>query len=186
MSLKLAIIDTCFLIDWVRFKRREILFKIFQNILIPEQVLSEIEDEKTILWLSKELARGGFTLFTPSPQDFREAEKLILEVLSKPYLKRIEIPEAICLVIGRKLKAIVLTENRGAFLAVQVLESLRNVIVWRALEVLKEAIKMGILKVKDRDEALSIFKEYEENTHHLFPRKDLKEALEDIARWLKV
>ena len=48
MSRKFAISDTCFIIDWSYYKRRECLVRLFDIVLIPEQVLLEVEDERSI------------------------------------------------------------------------------------------------------------------------------------------
>ncbi|RLE80548.1 MAG: DNA-binding protein [Thermoprotei archaeon] len=186
MSLKLAISDTCFIIDWAYYRRRSVLIEIFKTVLVPEQVLAEIEDEESISWVSAQLARGNMLLFTPSPADLRKAEKLILKIASKPFLKRVDLPEAICLVIGQRLNAIVLTENRGALLATKTLNDLKNVVVWRALEVLTEAITRKIIRVRSREDVERVFKEYEDDTKHIFPRSDLKHAINRVIKCLKL
>ncbi|MHC1628634.1 MAG: hypothetical protein ACXQTI_07380 [Candidatus Nezhaarchaeales archaeon] len=49
----IAIADTCFIIDWSTYRRRDEIFKIFDLVLIPEQVLSEVISENTIAWISR-------------------------------------------------------------------------------------------------------------------------------------
>ncbi len=186
MSLKLAISDTCFIIDWAYYRRRSILTEIFKTILVPEQVLAEIEDEKSISWVSAQLAKGNMLLFTPSPLDLRKAEELVLKISSKPFLRKVDLPEAICLVVGQRLNAIVLTENRGALLATRTLSELKNVVVWRALEVLTEAIIRKTIKVKKREDVERVFREYENDTKHIFPRSDLKYAIDKVIKCLKL
>ena len=184
MSRKFTISDTCFIIDWSYYKRRECLVKLFDIVLIPEQVLLEVEDERSISWISLQLARGKMQLFTPSPSDLREAERLILEVASRPYLKRIDIPEALCLIVARRINAIVLTENRGALLAAKLLKELKGVTVWRALEVIRESLVRGIIKVTSEKGVKDIFMEYERDTSHVFPKRELEKAVKEVLRCL--
>jgi len=186
MSLKLAISDTCFIIDWSYYRKREVLIELFQTILLPEQVLEEVEDEKVISWISKNLASGKMLLFTPSPLDLRRAEELMLEVATRPHMKRIEMPEALCLVIGSRLNAIILTENRGALLVPKVMKKWRRVKVWRALETIKEAIKRGYIKVFSEEDVRKTFREYEEDTGHIFPRRDLIRAINEVLSCLRM
>jgi hypothetical protein len=46
VSSEFAIADTCFLIDWARY--RDILFKVFNVVFTPETVLREVKSEGTI------------------------------------------------------------------------------------------------------------------------------------------
>ncbi|RLE76998.1 MAG: hypothetical protein DRJ56_03330 [Thermoprotei archaeon] len=184
MSRRFAISDTCFVIDWSYYRRRECLVELFDVVLVPEQVLSEVEDERSISWISLQLARGSMQLFTPSPSDLREAERLILEVASRPYMRRIDVPEAVCLVVARRIGAVVLTENRGALLAARLLRELRGVAVWRALEVIRESLMRGLIEARSREEVRRAFLEYEVDTSHVFPRRDLEEAVEAVVRCL--
>jgi len=186
MSLKLAISDTCFIIDWSYYRKRRILNELFQTVLLPEQVLEEVEDEKVISWISKNLASGKMLLFTPSPLDLRRAEELMLEVASRPYMRKIEIPEALCLVVGFRLNAVVLTENRGALLVPRMIKEWERVKVWRALETIKEAIKRGYVRVSNEEDIKRVFEEYERDTRHIFPRRDLIKAIEEVLSCLRI
>jgi predicted nucleic acid-binding protein len=37
-----AIADTCFLIDWASWRQRDLLFKLFKTVFVPESVIKEI------------------------------------------------------------------------------------------------------------------------------------------------
>jgi len=46
MSLSdFAIADTCFLIDWSYWSHRNVLFKLFRAVFVPEVVLREVKSE---------------------------------------------------------------------------------------------------------------------------------------------
>ena len=141
-----AIADTCFLIDWARYRRRDILFKLFRTVFVPEQVLNEIRSENTIAWVARSLAEGVLALYTPSHDEVEEAHRLIELSHLHPQMPSMELPEALCLVVGRRRGHIVLTENRAALLAPRLLEEYSGVHVWRALEILLEAVRRGVLR----------------------------------------
>ena len=48
-----AIADTSFLIDWAKYSKRDLLFKIFDTVWLPEAVLNEIKSENTVMWVVK-------------------------------------------------------------------------------------------------------------------------------------
>jgi len=47
-----ASVDTCFIIDWARYRRAELLERIFDRILLTEHVLREVKSERTITLLT--------------------------------------------------------------------------------------------------------------------------------------
>jgi len=38
-----AIADTCFLIDWARYRHRDVLFKLFKTVFVLETILREVK-----------------------------------------------------------------------------------------------------------------------------------------------
>ncbi len=174
-----AIADTCFLIDWARYRKRDILFNLFDAVFVPEEVISEIRSENTIAWISRLLAEDKLSLYTTTPDEVEEARRLIEISRTKPQMPSIDLPEAICLVVGRRRGYVVLTENRGALLAPLFLEEFKGVTVWRSLEVIFMAIKRGIME-PDCNNVYRPFKEYSEDTLHIFPRKALNKVLEEV------
>ena len=174
-----AIADTCFLIDWSRWRRRDILFRLFRTVFVPERVLDEIRSENTLLWISELLSRGELALFTETHEILEEARRLIEMTHGMPGLRGVDLPEAVCLVVGRRRGYVVLTENRGALMCVDIFSELSSVVVWRALEVIREAIIRGIISTGN---PLDVFREYESETRHYFPRRDLEEVLNELGR----
>ncbi|MFQ6120236.1 MAG: hypothetical protein ACE5KE_10170 [Methanosarcinales archaeon] len=81
-----------------------------------------------------------------------------------------------CLVLAKKYNCVLLTENIGAIRITQWMEKYKEVKVWRALEVIKEAIKKKILTGKTID----IFKEYQIQTKHTFPKNDIKKCIMEL------
>ncbi len=176
-----AIADTCFLIDWSRYRRRDTLFRVFRVVFVPENVLAEVRSESTIAWISRGLAEDRLSLYTPTRDELEEARMLVEESRLQPRIPSIDLPEALCLVVGRRRGYVVLTENRGALLAPLMLSEYRGVRVWRALEIILEAARIGALDV-DCGDPESIFREYSSDTLHIFPRRALESAVEELGR----
>jgi len=174
-----AIADTCFLIDWSLWRRRDAIFELFRTIFVPETVMREVVSADTIEWITDALIKGVLSLFTETPDILEEARVLVEKSRSIPVLRGVDLPEAICLVVGRRRGYIVLTENRGALMIADILEEYRKVKVWRALEVIANLIKKRLLRTRDPTE---IFNEYERETYHRFPRGELEVVIDELRR----
>jgi predicted nucleic acid-binding protein len=175
-SKAFAIADTCFLIDWAYWRYRDVLFKLFQTVFIPEAVLKEVKSENTLEWIASNLASGNLALYTETPDVIELAVRIVEKSRTTPGLRGVDMPEAICLAVGKLRGYVVLTENRGALIAVNILEELSDVIVWRSLEVIREAIKRRIIA----GEPEYIFKLYEDETGHRFPRSELEGVIREL------
>ncbi|MEM2543186.1 MAG: hypothetical protein QXR35_06965 [Candidatus Korarchaeum sp.] len=171
---RFAVADTCFLIDWSAWRRRDILFELFITVFVPESVLMEVRKESTLEWIADSLSRGSLTLLTETPDLVERARQLIERSKQVPGLRGVDLPESLCLVFGRRMGYVVLTENRGALMAADVLEELEGVEVWRALEVIIEGIRTGLLTGSDP------FMEYERDTGHRFPKADLERVRDEL------
>ena len=184
MSYNIAIIDTCFLIDWIKYRNKDILFKIFNVIYVPEEVLREIVSENTLREIVHYLSEGKLILYTPTRDVVSEAYRLMNFVNSLKWVRTIEYPEAICLAVGYLYGYIVITENRGAIQIPEIVPGYERVIVWRSLEILKEAILRRLIHVSNVQDLERVFYEYEKDTKHYFPRKELKQVIEELIRQL--
>jgi len=178
----IGVADTCFLIDWARFSQRDLLFELFELVLVPEQVLAEVRSESTLLWLSRQLGRRRLRLFTPLPRQLEEAYRIVRASYAIHGLRRLDLPEALCLVVGREHGYMVLTENRGALMVREVLPELSDVVVWRALEVLRELLLRQHVSARSEEEVRALFRRYEEETLHIFPRDELEAVVEEVLR----
>jgi len=158
-----AIADTSFLIDWAKYSKRDLLFKIFDTVWLPEAVLNELKSENTVTWVVENLSRGRMALF-PELTYYREEALRLMELSSKYPVRRLDYPEAYCIAVASDRGYIVLSENGAAYTA-QFLYARAK--VWRALEVLLE---LAIRNLISKEE---VYK-YEEETLHSFPRKDLE------------
>jgi len=177
MSAELfAIADTCFLIDWSAWRRRDLLFRLFRVVFVPELILREVQSERTILWLSEGLAAGSLALFTETPDVLELAARVVERSRLLP-MRGVDLPEAVCLAAGRLRGYTVLTENRGALAAAELLEELSGVRVWRSLELITEGFKRDLLSGSPAE----VFAEYEIETGHRFPRRELEVVLRELG-----
>ncbi len=181
MLPKFAIADTCFLIDWAKYRRRDLLFKLFNVVYVTESVIREIKSEDTISWISGMLAAGKLALYTETNDEINEARELMDRTRTVPIMIHVDLPEALCLVIGRRRGYTVLTENRGAIMSTEFIDKYKDVVVWRALEILLAGQLVGHLNI-DCTNPEKIFLEYEEDTLHIFPRKDYENAIKEVRK----
>ncbi|ABO08433.1 hypothetical protein [Pyrobaculum calidifontis] len=158
-----AIADASFIIDWARYSRRDLLFKVFDVVWIPEPVLGELRSERSVMWVAEKLAAGVMALFPELP-NYRDEALRLMEMSGRYPVRRLDYPEAYCIAVAGDRGYTVLSEN-GAAYAAQFLYARAR--VWRALEVLIELEKRGFI---DKSE---IYR-YEEETKHKFPRRDLQ------------
>ena len=159
-----AIADTSFLVDWARYSGRGILFEVFDVVHVPESVLREVRLPPAVDWVAEGLASDRMVLFTETAEVEAEARRIMAMGRGRP-LKRIDLPEAICLAAGLRYGYVVLTENGGAYFAPRVLGI--GVAVWRAFEVIVEAWRRGLV-----GDLVGELRRYEEETLHLFRRRD--------------
>jgi len=162
-----AITDTSFLIDWIRYSKSKLIFKIFSIIYIPENVLNEIRSERTLIWISEGLEEGSLAIFPELPDISREALELVARSRRVP-IRPVDYPEAFCLVVGRRLNFIVLTENGGAIALKSYDPEYSGVEVLRGIDVIYRLWRLNYLNsFKDELEL------YQRETKHIYSRKDL-------------
>jgi hypothetical protein len=162
-----AVADTSFLIDWIRYSKSKLIFKIFDVIYIPESVLAEIRSERSLLWIAEGLEKGGLAVFPELPDISREALNLVSKSRRLP-VRPVDYPEAFCLVVGKRLDLVVLTENGGAIALKSYDPEYSSVIVWRGIDVLHALWRAGYVNsFKDELEL------YQQETKHIYSRRDL-------------
>ncbi len=158
-----TIADASFLIDWARFSLRDLLFRLFRVVWIPEDVLSEIQSESTLMWVAEHLASGDMSLF-PTLPEYRDRALRLVELSRRGPTRGLDFPEAYCIAVAEDRGYVVLSEN-GAAYAAQFLYTTAK--VWRAYEVLWELRSKGMVP----DDVIFT---YQEETKHKFPQGDLQ------------
>jgi hypothetical protein len=180
----LGVADACFLIDWARFRRRELLASLFEAILIHEEVLAQLRSPSAIDFASRLLARGALRLYPWSEAEEELFIKLRDEVALDPRIPSLERPDLLCLVIAYRAGASLLTENLGVLRVVQFHPTFSRVTAWTALEVLEHLVYGGLAEVRSVEDFLGIVSEYCEDTKHVFSSRRMREVVERVRTWL--
>ena len=180
----IGVIDTCFLIDWSRFRKREILEKLFNVLLIHEEVLRQIRSESAIEYVSELFTKGVLRLYPWSNMDEKEFIILRSQVSSNSRIPSLERPDLLCLIMTYNSDAVLLSENVGIHRVVQYHPRYSHVKVWIALDVIEQSIYRGLINVDSEEDFLSIVKEYELDTHHSFRKNKVRSATERVREWL--
>jgi len=162
-----AIADTSFLIDWARYSRRDLLWRLFDVVHLPESVLAEIYSEGTLAWIVDGLASRRMALFTET-EDVVDLARRIVSLSRALPARGVDLPEAVCLAAGLKFGYVVLTENGGAVMAPSFLNELSPVKVMRALDVLHALAQAGHIGLRDE------VARYQVETGHRFAKRDLR------------
>ena len=162
----IASIDTCFLIDWSRYRGRRLLEEIFDYVFVAEEVLGEVKTEKTVEYISDLLAKG-FLVIYPFKSELLPLVRRILEVsISDPRIPVLDPPEAYAFAIAYREDCVCLTENKGVLRLVEYYDEFREIEVWRSLELIEHLYRKGLIRDLEGE-----LEKYSEDTRHVFPKK---------------
>lgn len=165
MTELIASIDTCFLIEWCRYRNRDLLVKAFKYAYVTEDVLVEVKSEKTLEFTSN-LLSSGFLVIYPFRRELESIVRSIIDIsINDSRIRVIDPPEAYAFAIGVREKCIVLTENKGIVRLVEFYGEKFPVKVWGAYELLKFLYERGYIRNLEDE-----LRNYTMDTHHMFPR----------------
>jgi len=181
----IGVVDACFIIDWCRYRRRELLERLFSVLFIHEETLGQLRSEKTITYVSDLLAKGKLRLYPWSHSEEDEYLRLRSEIVVDPRIPSLERPDMLCLIMAKRLNAILLSENIGIHRVIEFHSKYSNVVVWTALETLENIVYKGFLNVHSAEDFLRYVREYEHDTSHIFKSNRLKQSLRRIGLWLR-
>jgi len=176
---RVCVLDACFIIDWVRWSRRDLLWRVFDLAFIPELVLREVSTPQPLRALREWMAAGLATVY-PSSRDLEEeALGLILRARRDPRVPRIDPPEALCATLARRIGAVVLTENRGLLRAYELArEEFAPAIVWNSLRLLAHLYASGLASASSFVELVA---GYESEVKHAFSRREVARVAEEFG-----
>uniref|UniRef100_A0A7C3SM55 DNA-binding protein n=1 Tax=Thermofilum pendens TaxID=2269 RepID=A0A7C3SM55_THEPE len=180
----LGVADACFLIDWARFRRRELLANLFELVFVHEEVLAQIRSPSAIDFVSRLLARGALRLYPWSAAEEELYVQIRDEVALDPRIPSLERPDLLCLVIAYRTGGALLTENLGVLRVVQFHPTYSRVSAWTALEVLEQMVYKGLAEVRSVEDFISLVSEYCEDTKHVFSSRRMGEVVERVRAWL--
>ena len=142
-----AVSDTCFIVNWSNFRRREDLFKHFKTINLPIAVIDEVKDVGVKRFIAGWIVKGCIKILPSLPSIDVETLKLIRLVENIPSLPRIDPPETYGLIYAKILGIPLLTDNKAPKRIVKVVKDYENVTVLDSLDVLKAIYcRRGLLR----------------------------------------
>ena len=166
--MPLAVADTCFLINWLSFRRWEDIFRLFHRILLPSIMVPELRSQR-VRSRVEELAYSGRLVVLPRVDYVdREALRIFNLVNSTPGLPRIDEPEAYGLAYAALHGIPFLTDNASPRIAVRSLSPLRGVTVYDSLDLLVLLYRESGLR--------AAVEEFMSDTSVTFSRERLREA----------
>ena len=166
--MSLAVADTCFLINWLSFRRWEDIFRLFRRILLPSIMVPEIRSQRVRSRVEELAYKGHLVILPRADYVDREALRIFNLVNSTPHLPRIDEPEAYGLAYAALHGVPFLTDNASPKVAVRSLSSLRGVVVHDSLDLLVLLYRGGELRTAVR--------EFMSDTSIVFSRERLREA----------
>jgi len=170
-----SIADTSFLVDWVRYSGRDLLFKYYNIVYLTESVLDEIRSEATLQWIASWMVEGRVKVLEETLDVRREALRIVEASRVLP-VRSADYPEAVCLVMGRLYNLHVLSENTAIFAVKELIPEYSGVVVLRAIDVLYNLASRGF--ISDFVEEL---RRYIRETRHTYSRAILRRyGLEQI------
>ena len=182
--MRLASLDTCFLIDWALYRHRNYITKIFDKILVSEHVLREVYSSKALDFVTELLSKGFMTLVPLTSQEEEIARRLITTALSDPRIPELHEPEVYAVAIALTYNAIIVTENKAVlWLKVYYPNEIPQPI-WRSIDVLLELVKRSIIKVNSVEDTLKVVEEYSIDVKHSFSHIDVRRFREEVISWL--
>ena len=131
----IAIADTCFLVNWLRYRRRNDIFKLYKSLAIPFIVLDELSFHRGLLadWIS---SRKVF--FIPRINRYDIEALNLVEYSHTKNIPHIDSGEAYCLAVARNRDYDVLTDNIATKFITRDLEEYSIVKVLDSLDILYE------------------------------------------------
>ena len=161
-----ASIDTCFIIDWSKYRKRHLLEKIFDYVFTTEEVLNEVSSENTLEYVLNLMIKG-FLVIYPFKTELSPIVRKALEIsVSDPRIPSLDPPEAYALAIAYKENCICLTENKGVLRLIEYYNEFKKVKVWRSLELFKYLYSKGLIEDFEKE-----LENYSRDTGHVFPKK---------------
>jgi hypothetical protein len=174
-----CILDACFVIDWARWRRRNLLKELFSMGFIPEITLREIITEKPLKMVRDLVTDGWLTAYPHSRELEEEAMRLILDLRKDPRIPRIDPPEATCVVLARRFGLAVLTENRGIIRAYRLFEDrFHPAVVLNSLRLLAHIFVRGLAGETSFSDLIN---EYERDSSHSFSLLEVRTVAREFG-----
>ena len=187
--MELGVLDTCFIINWARFRLREDIKRIFRRVVLVEPVLGEVKDTAAITLIGEWLAANYATIY-PLTSDLEAHARRLVEIsITLGFAPIIDFPEAYALVVSLELGGVLVTDTK----APKRLSELVSRGVRRLVEVLRDfPYDLGssrimdavdvLLRIYGKERLLEVADMYTRDTGIVFSRRRLRDALEGRQR----
>lgn len=163
------------MIDWAKYKKRDIIKDIFKSVFITIDVMDEITSEETLSMVGDYLADGFFVPITLTDTEREKVHELMISYTKDNQAPTIHEPEASVAVFALNHGIeIVLSENTALKYHYQIR---KNPEVWGALDVLKKALGDDLITTSNIKKE---FEAYSQETKHLFRKKDVEKVIKEI------
>ena len=134
--MKIAIADSCFLINWSRFHQSSDILRLFVKIVVPEIILDELKDARAKKMIAKWILENAVII---APR-LTSLDSMTLRIVSLsesiPYIPRIDPPEAYCLCLAKERGYVVLTDNKAAKRIREAIEVFKEIDIMNSLDLL--------------------------------------------------
>jgi len=169
-----AIADTSFIIDWVRYYKRDLIFNYYNLLFIPESVLNEIRTELTLIWISDWVAKGRIKILEETI-DVRNRAIRLVEASRVLPIRTLDYPEAVCMILAKDHGFHVLTENGGVYIAKEFFEEYKTITALRAIDLLYKFYTIRLIENFKEE-----LEKYIASTRHRYSKEVLRKyGIED-------
>ncbi|MCD6456564.1 MAG: hypothetical protein J7K81_07250 [Methanophagales archaeon] len=176
-----GVIDTCFLVDWVDYRRRDILKLIFDEVILLSEIEKEISDQKARKIIRNWMDERFMKFIRPSQRDINEA----IELTTNSYLSTLigEIHYADALIIAHAkntgIKNII-SENHAVLHLPEHHPLYMDVVVLTAGDIILHAAKMGYINVRSEDDFANILGEYQKETKRKYSTHFVQKLIKEL------
>ena len=184
--MEVAVADTCFLIDWSRYSRRDLIYRLFKRVFIHEDTLNQLKSERALETIVRWIGGGFAGLYPWTKGDEEEVEELRALVRSNHRIPMLERPDMVALVAAKRGGMVLLSENTGVLRVCQYVPEYMAIKVYTALEVLEGLVLDRVIDVDRVEEYLDLIKEYEEETKHRFSERRILRSLNRVRGGLSL
>lgn len=160
-----GIINTCFLVDWVDYKRRDLLKGVFDEVILLSEIEKEISDQKARKNIRNWLEEEFMKFIRPSQKDINDAVELTTNSFLSTLIGEIHYADALIMAHAKNtgIKNVI-SEDHAVIYLPQHHPLYKDIVVLTAGDIIFHAVKGGNIKVESVDDFVNMLDEYQEET----------------------
>lgn len=176
-----AIIDTCFLVDWVDYKRRDILKLVFDEIILLSEIEKEISDQKARKNIRNWMDDRFMKFIRPSQRDINDAIELTTDSYLSTLIGEIHYADALIVAHAKNTEIKNIISENHAVIHLPLHHPLyRDVVVLTAGDVILHAAKKGNINVKSAEDFVNMLDEYQKETKRKYSTQFIQRLIRDF------